>query len=91
MPFQQLITYKKELRRLLEFNSGWVEASSMTSRFSIYLTNSITNNLKDKYSELDKALELFVNPRKLSFTEEELITRYNFPTDNLNEVDMENW
>lgn len=91
MPYQQLINYKKELRRLLTYNSGWLEASSMTSKFSIYLTNSISNNLIDKYSELDRALELFVNPKKLSFTEEELIAKYSFPKDNLHEIDMENW
>jgi hypothetical protein len=91
MPYQQLINYKRTLRSLLTFNSGWLEASSITSLFSIYLTNSISNNLIDKYSELDKTLELFVNPKKLSFTEEELIAKYKFPKDNLHEIDMENW
>ena len=91
MPYQQLIKYKKELRRLLTFNSGWLEASSMTSRFSIYLTNSISNNLTDKYSDLDKALELFINPKNLSFTEAELIAKHHFPTDDLHEIDVDNW
>jgi hypothetical protein len=91
MPFQQLVKYKKEVRRLLTFNSGWLEASSMTSRFSIYLTNSISSNLTGKYSELDKALELFINPKQLSFTEDQLIAKFNFPTDNLKEIDMDNW
>lgn len=91
MPFQQLIKYKKELRRLLTFNSGWLEAGSITSRFSIYLTNSISSNLTGKYSELDRALELFINPRNLSFTEHELIAKFSFPTDNLSEIDMDNW
>jgi hypothetical protein len=91
MPYQQLIKYKQELRKLLTFNSGWYEASSVTSRFSIYLTNSISQNLKDKYSELDNALELFINPKHLSFSEEELISKYNFPKESINDVDMENW
>jgi hypothetical protein len=91
MPFKQLITYKKELGRLLMFNSGWLEAGLITARFSIYLTNSISSNLKGKYSDLDKALELFINPKKLSFAEDELIAKFNFPTDNLEEIDKDNW
>ena len=91
MPYQQLLKYKRQLRNLITFNSGWQEGSSITSRFSIYLTNSISMNLVDKYSELDKALELFINPKNLSFTEKELIEKYNFPKDNLYEIDMDNW
>ena len=91
MTFQQLIKYKEQLRKLLTFNSGWLEASSITSRFSIYLTDSISKNLRDKYSELDKALEILINPKNFTFTESELIDNYNFPKDDLNEIDMENW
>ena len=32
----------------------WLEASSTTTLFSIFLTNSISNNLIGKYDELDK-------------------------------------
>lgn len=89
MPYQQLINYKQHLLEILEFNSGWLEAGSIHARFSIYLTDSITKNLAGKYDQLDKALELFINPGKLSFTRAELIAQYNFPFDNLHDIDME--
>jgi hypothetical protein len=89
MPYQQLINYKKQLLAILDFNSGWLEAGTINARFSIYLTDSITKHLVGKYEKLDKALELFINPGKLSFTETELITNYNFPPDNLHDIDME--
>ena len=90
MPYQSLVRYKRQLVELLTFNSGWLEASSYTSRFSIYLTDEITRNLERKYSVLDKALELYINPKGLAFSEEELIAKYKFPTENLREIDMDN-
>ena len=89
MPYQQLIKYKRQLIELLSFNSGWLESSSVISRFSIYMTNSISSNLVDKFSDLDKALELFINPKQLVFTQDELITRYKFPKENPIDVDMD--
>ncbi|MGZ3834290.1 MAG: hypothetical protein ACXVB0_12255, partial [Mucilaginibacter sp.] len=80
---------KRQIRNLLTFNSGWLEASSTTSLFSIFLTNSISNNLIGKYDELDKALELFINPKSLIFTEEELIAKFNFPTEDLSSIDAD--
>lgn len=89
MPYQQLIKYKRQLIELLSFNSGWLESSSVTSRFSIYMTNSISSNLVDKFSDLDKVLELFINPKQLVFSEDELIMKYKFPKENLSDVDMD--
>ncbi|EHQ27646.1 hypothetical protein Mucpa_3548 [Mucilaginibacter paludis DSM 18603] len=87
--FPKLIDFKRQIRNLLTFNSGWLEASSTTSVFSIFLTNSISNNLIGKYDELDKVLELFINPKSLIFTEEELIAKFNFPTEDLSSVDAD--
>jgi hypothetical protein len=90
MPYQTLVRYKRQLVELFKFNSGWIEASSYSSRFSIYLTDSITQNLEGKLSVLDRALELFINPKELAFTEEELVVKYKFPTENLREIDIDN-
>ena len=87
--YQILINYKNKLGDLLNFNSGWLEAPSAIS-FAIYLTNSITNNLADKCKDLDKALELLINPKGLTFTEKELKKKYNYPSENLDDVDLDN-
>ena len=89
MPYQHLIRYKRQLIELLSFNSGWLESGSVTSRFSIYLTDTISNNLVDKFNDLNTALELFINPKQLSFSEDELKSKYKFPTENLSEVDID--
>ncbi|SEO10616.1 hypothetical protein [Mucilaginibacter sp. OK283] len=87
--FPQLLAFKRQLRNLLTFNSGWLEAGGVTSLFSIYLTSSISNNLIGKYDELNIVLELFINPKGLTFTEEELIAKFNFPTENLDALDAD--
>ncbi|MEO6850293.1 MAG: hypothetical protein ABI203_06510, partial [Mucilaginibacter sp.] len=64
-------------------------ANTITSLFSIQLTNSISNNLIGRYNELDTVIGLFIDPKSLTFTEEELITRFSFPTENLNAIDAD--
>jgi hypothetical protein len=87
--FRQLIDFKRKIRNLLTFNSGWLEASSVTSLFSIYLTDSISNELTGKYNELDNVIEQLINPKNLTFTQEELIDKFDFPIANLNDIDMD--
>ena len=89
--YPKLIDYKIKLREIINFNSGWLESSTTFTIFHIFLTNSISSNLKNKYDDLDNTIELFINPRHLIFTEQELIEKYNFPTDNLDEIDFENY
>jgi hypothetical protein len=86
-----LMSYKKNLRQLINFNNDWLEVSRITSLFSIKLTNKISSNLLGQYDELDKVLELIINPKNLSFSETELISNYNFPKDDLDEIDLDNW
>ena len=88
-PFKQLAKYKRQAMYLLTLNSGWLEAGSFTSRFSIYLTNSVSSTLADKFATLDKALELFINPQHLSFTEEELKAKFGFPLNKPTDIDMD--
>jgi hypothetical protein len=87
--FHELVDYKTQLRSILTFNSGVLEASSIASQFSIHLTNSISKILVDKFDNLDKSLELIINPQGLTFTEEELISRFNYPTENLDDIDLD--
>ncbi len=87
--FPKLIDFKRQLRWLLTYNSGWLEAGSKTALFSIYLTNDVAQNLVGKYDQLDKAITLFINPKQLTFTKAELIEKYNFPTESLEDVDMD--
>ncbi len=85
--FERLISYKEVTRKLLKFNSDLLEAGTIGLNFSITLTNSISEKVRDYLSDIDKVLELLINPGGLSFTEEELETLYSYPTENLYEID----
>ena len=86
-----MINYKIKLREIIDFNSGWLEVSSAFSIFHIKLTNSIGSNLINKYDDLDRVIDLFINPEKLHFTEQELIEKFNFPPEDLSQIDMDNY
>jgi hypothetical protein len=87
--FPTLINFKRKIRDILTFNSGWLEASSEVSLFSIYLSNSIAENLVGKYEELDNVIEQFINPKGLTFAEQELVDKFNFPTEDLSGIDID--
>lgn len=89
--YPKMLDFRKKLIEILSFNSSWMEASSPLSVFHILLTGAIGNNLVDKYNDLDKTLELIINPEKKVFTEQELIEHYNYPTEDLHEIDMDNY
>jgi hypothetical protein len=89
--YPKLIDFKIKLREIIDFNSGWLEVSSTFSIFHIILTNSISSNLNNKYDNLDHVLELFINPKRLTFTEFELIEKFGFPTEDLHQIDMDNY
>lgn len=88
--YPKMVQYKQKLRELIRFNFGWLEASGLFSNFHIILTNSISSNLVDKYDDLDSVLEMFLNPYKLTFREDELVSKYDYPTDDLRAIDIEN-
>jgi hypothetical protein len=87
--FHILVDYKRLVRKLVTFNSGWLEAGMSVAQFSIYLTESISENLRGKYNDLDTTLELFINPRLYTFTIKELIEKYGYPKDDLDSIDTE--
>jgi hypothetical protein len=63
---------------LLDFNGGCYEASGL-SYFAIQLTSASAHSIDTH--DLDDVLECIVNPNALSFTEEELIANYQFPSE----------
>jgi hypothetical protein len=89
--YPKMIDFKIKLREIIGFNSGWLEASSTFSIFHILLTNSISSNLNNKFNDLDRVLEMFINPARLTFSENELIEKFGFPTEDLHQIDIDNY
>ncbi|GHV10331.1 hypothetical protein FACS1894162_3850 [Bacteroidia bacterium] len=76
--FSQLFAYKRQVYKLLHFNSGCIAASGLYA-FAIRLTNAQAHSIDTR--DLDAVLECIVNPNVLSFTEEELIANYQYPSE----------
>lgn len=77
--FLRLIDFKKKLNRLSEFNSGYILFSSISDYYTIAITENIIGKLKTETQDLNKILSLIIDPKGLTYTEEELISKFNFP------------
>ena len=88
--YSRLLSFKKQLRKITNFNSDVVEASSISARFSYLLTSSVSKSIAEKPTKLDKTLEILINPKGLTFSAEELISKYHYPTEDLIDIDIDN-
>ncbi len=52
----------------------------------------VSNDISKKINceKLDRFLALIIDPKNKSFTKEELISKYHYPTEDLSEID-EDW
>ena len=84
--------FSEEMRNILSFNSGWMEAGSITSQYSIYKTQKLLNNIDlSELKEIESFLFRLLDPQDKIFAESELILKYNFPDVDLHSIDMENY
>lgn len=81
--------YKLQINSLLSFNSRFMVCGLTSIKFTYWVTDSISSNLLEKCTDLNKALELILNPKGLTFTENVLIKKYNYPVDDLKEIDLD--
>ncbi len=89
--YSNLIKYRYKIENVLIHNSGVLEASSLGFRSAISLTDDFNNNIRNKIDEIDELLFQIINPKGLSFNKEILINEYNFPTDDLDAIDLDNF
>lgn len=92
MLIQSFMRFSEETRSLLRFNSGWLETGSVTSRYSIYKTQKLLDNIDlSELNEIEALLGKLLDPKERVFTKSELIKNYNFPDVDLHSIDMENY
>lgn len=87
--YSRLLSFKKQLRKVINFNSDVVEASSISARFSYLLTSSVSKSIAENPTKLDEFLEILINPKGLTFSVEELISNYHYPTEDLIDIDID--
>lgn len=92
MLIQSFMRFSEEMRSLLKFNSGWLEAGSVTSRYSIYKTQKLLDNIDlNELNEIETLLGKLLDPKERIFTKSELIEKFDFPNVDLHSIDMENY
>lgn len=85
--YQRLLRYKKQVFALEQFNNRDKVKKAVGLRFSVYLTNDVSRRIKESCAPLDKALGLLLDPHSLSFTADELHQVYNYPKEDIQEID----
>jgi uncharacterized UBP type Zn finger protein len=77
------VRFRALLKELIDFNRDVLAAGIVSAGFALMVTMATTEKLEDEYKDIDHALELFINPYALEFTEEELKDKYDFPIETL--------
>ncbi|MGB0870594.1 MAG: hypothetical protein ACPGSD_13435 [Flavobacteriales bacterium] len=92
MLIKSFMKFSEEMRCLLRFNSGWLMASSVTSRYSINKTQNILNNIDlTELNELESLLNTLLDPYERVYTKSELIEKFDFPDVDLDAIDNDNF
>jgi len=89
--YHHLMKYRIEVDKVLGHNSGVLEASSLGFRTAISITSELNNDLYKKVEEIDIMLFEIINPKNLTFEEDILIKEYEFPKEDLDAIDMDNY
>ena len=90
MLVHQLLGFSETMRQALYFNSGVMEAGSVSFRFIIQQTQSVLEDIDlSKLKEIESLLCCILDPQSQSFSRQELIDQYGFPNVNLRDIDME--
>lgn len=88
--FYDLMGYRRKLYEVMAFPSVRRIAAEVASfQYNILITETINKNLEGKDKELDEALCRLIDPKQRSYSMDELVTRFNYPTENLSEIDSE--
>ncbi|UTW63062.1 hypothetical protein KFE98_02590 [bacterium SCSIO 12741] len=92
MLVQIFMRFSEEMRNLLNFNSGWLESGSVTSRYSIHKTHQLLKSIDlQELHEIEHLLCKLIDPKERTFTKSELIKNYEFPDVDLHSIDMDNY
>lgn len=92
MLIQNFMRFSEEMRNILKFNSGVLEAGFVMSRYTIGKTQKLLNGIDlTELNEIEDLLCKVLDPKNRVFTKNELIQKHDFPNVDLDSIDMENY
>ncbi len=85
--YRDLLHFYTRMKKL-SYNGGIMEIS-YPYFFSYIVTKSISDSMSQKVKELEAFLSLFIDPYQISYTLSELIKDYEYPEEDLFEIDLD--
>ena len=86
--YRDLVEYKIKLNMLLNFNIGIMEISYPYC-YSAIISGDISENIK--FNKLDKFLSTVIDPDNRIFSRDQLIKDYNYPKEDVYDMELENF
>jgi len=86
--YRELLDYYIKLKGLLNHNNKYLEIS-YPYFFPYIVTEDISASIASKAGNISSLLAAFIDPEKQSFTEDELINQYHYPTEDLLDIDLD--
>lgn len=86
------LEFSEKAREFLAFNSGWLEAGSISARYLITTTGNALSTFDQKeLRRIDDLICSVISPSNQSFTQTELIKNFDYPDVDLEDIDMEHY
>lgn len=83
-----LMDYYLKMKNLINHNNGMMEIS-YPYLFSYIVTDAVSEAMKSKVDIISKLLVEFMDPKNSIYTDEEMVSRFNYPEVDLLEMDVE--
>lgn len=83
-----LMDYYLKMKSLINHNNGMMEIS-YPYMFSYIVTDSVSEVIKSKVEKISNLLVEFIDPMNHVYTEEEMVSLFNYPVVDLLEMDVE--
>ena len=86
--YRDLMDYYLKLNALLNHNKKYLEIS-YPYLFPYIVTDGISTSISSNALIISTLLASFIDPQEQSFTEDELISQFNYPTEDLLDLDLD--
>lgn len=88
MNYRELLSYYLKLKAIMIFNSKYLDIS-YPYMFPYIVTEDIFDAISSKVPPIIHLLTTFIDPETQRYREDELIYQYNYPTEDLFDVDLD--
>lgn len=87
--FSDLLSYRREAYRFAYPPGGMLEGHSVGLYYSFYLQGKLRQTIQSNLEEIDEVLWLLIDPQKRDVPLAELISRFNYPDADLDNLDLD--